>query len=380
MIYTDHAATTPLDTRVFEAMKPYFQEQYFNPSALYSQAQKIRKEIEKARSQVATLLDADPNEIIFTSGGTEADNLAIKGMAYALKVKGKHLITSQIEHHAVLSSFKFLESQGFEVTYLPVDHTFRVSVDDFRRAIRPDTILASVMMANNETGTIQPIQELASIARSKEVYFHTDAVQAITSCKISVRELGVDALSISGHKIYGPKGSGALYLKKDTPIVSWITGGDQERGYRGGTESVPNLIGLGEASKILQSERADRESHGKVLRKKFMEQLKHHHLDFQVHEHPTYQLSHIVNIGFREVESESLLMHLMLRGVLASLGAACNSSSVEPSYVLEAGNVDRAYIKGSVRFSFGREISEEDVVWIANEVKEILELIGKVDF
>ena len=380
MIYVDHAATTPLDPRVFEVMKPYFQEQYFNPSALYPQAQNIRKEIEKARSQVATLLDAEPDEIIFTSGGTESDNMAIKGIAFALREKGKHLITSQIEHHAVLSSFKFLESQGFDVTYLPVDKAFQVSVEAFRGAIRPDTVLASIMMANNETGTIQPIQEMAAIARSKGVYFHTDAVQAITACTVSVGELGVDALSISGHKIYGPKGSGALYLKKNTPYISWITGGDQERGNRGGTESVANLIGFGEAVKILQSERAERQSHGKALRKRFMEELKGQGLDFQVHQHPTCLLSHIVNIGFREVESESLLMHLMLRGILASLGAACNSSSVEPSYVLEAGKVDRAYSKGSVRFSFGQDTSLEDVVWLASEVKQILDLIEKVKF
>ncbi|BES64245.1 cysteine desulfurase NifS [Gottschalkiaceae bacterium SANA] len=380
MIYADYAATTPLDSRVFEVMKPYFQEQYFNPSALYPQAQKIRKEIEQARSQVAELLDAESEEIIFTSGGTEADNMAIKGIAFALREKGKHLITSQIEHHAVLASFQFLERQGFEVTYLPVDDHFRVSVEAFESAIRPDTILASIMMANNETGAIQPIQELAAIARSEGVYFHTDAVQAITTCKISVRELGVDALSISGHKIYGPKGSGALYLKTDTPIVSWITGGDQEGGYRGGTESVANLIGLGEAARILQSERADRENHGKVLRKRLMDELKRQNLDFQVHQHPTYQLSHIANIGFREVESESLLMHLMLRGIVASLGAACNSSSVEPSYVLEAGKVDRAYIKGSVRFSFGQDTSVEDVDRLASEVKQILDLIRKVNF
>lgn len=379
MIYADHAATTPLDPHVFEVMKPYFCEQYFNPSSLYVQAQGIRKAIDLARDQVAALIDAQAEQMIFTSGGTEADNAAVKGIAFACKDRGRHLITTEIEHHAVLESFKFLETQGFEVTYLPVDQHFRVSVNDFRNAIRLDTVMASVMMANNETGALNPISELAQIAKENKVIFHTDAVQAVTSCPISVKALGVDALTLSSHKIYGPKGTGALYLKAGTPWVPWITGGDQEGGRRGGTESAANLIGFGEAAKLLKEQRLEWEAQGINLRRVFIRELQANQLDFRVNGAPDAQLAHIVNVGFRDMEGETVLMHLMLRGILASLGAACNTSTVEPSYVLEAGKVDRAYIRGSVRFSFGKETREEEVKHIASELKMIIELIKKVD-
>ena len=379
MIYADHAATTPLDPQVFEAMKPYFCEQYFNPSSLYVQAQEIRKKINLARAQVADLIDAQTAEIIFMSGGTEADNAAVKGIAFACKDKGRHLISSQIEHHAVLESFRFLESQGFEVTYLPVDENFRVSPEDFRNAIRPDTVMASIMMANNETGTIQPILELVSIAKANQIIFHTDAVQAITTCPISVKELGVDALTLSSHKIYGPKGAGALYIKADTPWISWITGGDQESGMRGGTESVANLIGFGQAAALLKGQQSEWEKHGENLRQAFIQQLRESQVDFRVNEAPDCRLAHIVNVGFKDMEGETVLMHLMLRGILASLGAACNTSTVEPSYVLEAGKVDHAYIRGSVRFSFGKDTKEDEVIHIASELGKIIELIKKVD-
>lgn len=379
MIYADHAATTPLDPQVFEAMKPYFCEQYFNPSSLYVQAQEIRKKINLARAQVADLIDAQTAEVIFMSGGTEADNAAVKGIAFACKDRGRHLITSQIEHHAILESFRFLESQGFEVTYLPVDENFRVSPEDFRNAIRPDTVMASIMMANNETGTIQPITQLVSIAKAHQIVFHTDAVQAITTCPISVKELGVDALTLSSHKIYGPKGAGALYMKADTPWIPWITGGDQENGMRGGTESVANLIGFGQAAALLQGQQLEWEKHGENLRQAFIYQLQKSQVDFRVNEAPDCRLAHIVNVGFKDMEGETVLMHLMLRGILASLGAACNTSTVEPSYVLEAGKVDRAYIRGSVRFSFGKETREEEVIHIASELGKIIELIQKVD-
>lgn len=379
MIYADHAATTPLDTQVLAVMKPYFNEQYFNPSSLYTQAQHIRKAIENARFQVADLIGAEPEEVIFTSGGTEADNAAIKGLAFALRDKGRHLITTQIEHHAVLASFQFLETQGFEVTYLPVDHEFRVSVEDFRNAIRPDTVMASVMMANNETGTIQPISKLVQIAKENHIIFHTDAVQAVTTCSIDVKELGVDALSISSHKIYGPKGAGALFLRAGTPWIPWISGGDQESGRRGGTESVANLIGFGQVARLVKMHRKEWELHAEKLRVVFVRELENQQLEFLINGARTGRLAHIVNVGLRNMEGEAVLMHLMLRGILASLGAACHTSTVEPSHVLEAGNVERAYIRGSVRFSFGKDTTDDEVIQIASELGEIIKLIQNVD-
>jgi len=360
-IYLDHAATTPTDPEVVEAMLPYLSDVFGNPSSIHSFGQEAKAAVEEARDKVAALIGARGEEIVFTGGGTEADNFAIKGIAYANEGKGNHIITTSIEHHAVMETCKFLQGRGFEVTYLPVDGYGLVDPQDVKKAITDKTILISVMHANNEVGTIEPIAEIGKIAREAGIYFHTDAVQAVGHIPVKVDELGVDMLAMSAHKLYGPKGVGALYIRKGTKLISFMHGGEQERRRRAGTENIPAIVGLGKAAEIAQRE-MDAEAKRLIslrdrLIKGLMGQIEHSRLNG----HPTRRLPNNVNVSIEFVEGESMLLNLDLEGIAASTGSACSSSSLEPSYVLLAMGLSHELAHGSLRFSLGRETTEEDI-------------------
>jgi len=360
-IYLDHAATTPTHPEVVEAMLPYLSDVFGNPSSIHSFGQEAKSAVEEARDKIAVLRGARCEEIVFTGGGTEADNFAIKGIAYANEGKGNHIITTPIEHHAVMETCKFLQGRGFEVTYLPVDSYGLVDPQDVKKAITDKTILISVMHANNEVGTIEPIAEIGKIAREAGIYFHTDAVQAVGHIPVKVDELGVDMLAMSAHKLYGPKGVGALYIRKGTKLISFMHGGEQERRRRAGTENVPAIVGLGKAAEIAQRE-MDAEAKRLIslrdrLIKGLMGQIEHSRLNG----HPTRRLPNNVNVSIEFVEGESMLLNLDLEGIAASTGSACSSSSLEPSYVLLAMGLSHELGHGSLRFSLGRETTEEDI-------------------
>ncbi|MCK4965052.1 MAG: cysteine desulfurase NifS, partial [Dehalococcoidia bacterium] len=360
-IYLDYAATTPTHPEVVEAMLPYLSDIFGNPSSIHSFGQEAKAVVEESRDKIAALVGARSEEIVFTSGGTEADNFAIKGIAYANEGKGNHIITTTIEHHAVMETCKFLQKRGFEVTYLPVDSYGLVDPQDVKKAITDKTILISVMHANNEVGTIEPIAEIGEIAREAGIYFHTDAVQAVGHIPVKVDELGVDMLAMSAHKLYGPKGVGALYIRKGTKLISFMHGGEQERRRRAGTENVPAIVGLGKASEIAQRE-MDAEAKRLIsLRDKLieglMERIEHSHLN----DLPTRRLPNNINVSIEFVEGESMLLNLDLEGIAASTGSACSSSSLEPSYVLLAMGLSHELAHGSLRFSLGRETTEEDI-------------------
>jgi len=360
-IYLDHAATTPTHPEVVEAMLPYFTDAFGNPSSIYSYGQEAKGAIEEARAKVADLIGARSDETVFTSGGTEADNFAIKGVAYANEGKGNHIITSAIEHHAVIETCKFLEKRGFLVTYLPVDEYGLVDPDDVKKAITDKTILISVMHANNEVGTIQPIAEIGKIAKEAGIYFHTDAVQTAGHIPVSVNELGVDLLAMSAHKLYGPKGVGALYIRKGTRLVAFMHGGEQERRRRASTENVPGIVGFGRAAELAKqemTEEAERLTHLRdKLIKGILEQIEHTRLNG----HPLKRLPNNVNISVDFVEGESMLLNLDLEGICASTGSACSSASLEPSHVLLALGLSPEQAHGSLRFSLGKENTEEDM-------------------
>ncbi len=360
-IYLDHAATTPTDPEVVEAMLPYLSDVFGNPSSIHSFGQEAKAAAEEARDKVAALIGARGEEIVFTGSGTEADNFAIKGIAYASEGKGNHIITTSIEHHAVMETCKFLQGRGFEVTYLPVDGYGLVDPQDVKKAITDKTILISVMHANNEVGTIEPIAEIGKIAREAGIYFHTDAVQAVGHMPVKVDELGVDMLAMSAHKFYGPKGVGALYIRKGTKLIPFMHGGEQERRRRAGTENVPAIVGLGKTAEIAQRE-MDAEAKRLIslrdkLIKGLMGQIEHSRLNG----HPTRRLPNNVNVSIEFVEGESMLLNLDLEGIAASTGSACSSSSLEPSYVLLAMGLSHELAHGSLRFSLGRETTEEDI-------------------
>ncbi|NOZ64114.1 MAG: cysteine desulfurase NifS, partial [Caldiserica bacterium] len=367
-IYLDHNATSPLDKRILEAMYPYLTEKFGNASSLHFFGQEARNAVEKARESVAALLNADPSEIIFTSGGTESDNMALKGYIWKNKERGNHIITSSIEHHAVLNPLKRLEKKGFKVTYLPVDGGGRVNPDDLKKAITPDTILISIMMANNEVGVIEPIQELVEIAHEKGIAFHTDAVQAVGKIEVDVRKLGVDFLSLSAHKIYGPKGIGVLYIRKGARIEPLITGGHHERNLRAGTENVPGIVGLGEAARIAREERVEEAKKISQLRdrleKGIVEKIPHVRINGDVN----HRLPNTLNVSFEYVEGESIILNLDLQGIAVSSGSACTSGSLEPSHVLLAMGVPPIPAQGSVRFSLGKDNTEEEI----DKVLEVL--------
>ena len=360
-IYLDHAATTPTHPEVVKAMLPYFTDVFGNPSTIYSYGQEAKGAIEEARAKVAELIGARGEEIAFTSGGTEADNFALKGVAYANEHKGNHIITTSIEHHAVMEVGKLLEKRGFQITRLLVDQYGLVDPDDVRKAITDKTILISVMHASNEVGTIEPVDEIGEIAREAGVYFHTDAVQTVGHIPVSVDELKVDLLSISAHKLYGPKGVGALYIRKGTKLVSLIHGGEQERGRRAGTENVPAIVGLGKAVELAGQEMGKEAERLAYLRDKLIEGLGEKIDHIRLNGHPRKRLPNNVNVSVDFVEGESILLNLDLEGISASTGSACSSSSLEPSHVLLALGLSPEQAHGSLRFTFGRENTEEDM-------------------
>jgi len=371
-IYLDHAATTAVKPEVLEEMLPYFTEKYGNPSSIYSIGRESRKAIDEARDRVAAALGAKSNEIFFTGSGTEADNWAIKGIAYTNRKKGKHIITTAIEHHAVLHTCQYLESDGFEVTYLPVDKDGLVSPEQVREAIRPDTILISVMFANNEIGTIQPIAEIGKIAREKGVYFHTDAVQAVGNIPINVDELNVDLLSLSAHKFYGPKGVGALYIRKGTKINSFIHGGAQERGRRASTEAVANIVGLGKAIEIATANIDEYNKKLIALRDRTIDEVMSKIPYVRLNGHREKRLPGNVNFSFEFIEGESLLLMLDMKGIAASSGSACTSGSLDPSHVLLAIGLPHEIAHGSLRITFGEENTQEDVDQLMEVLPDIV--------
>ncbi len=360
-IYLDHAATTPTHPEVVKAMLPYFTDAFGNPSSIYSYGLEAKGAIEEARTKVAELIGARSEEIIFTSGGTEADNFALKGVAYANEHKGNHIITTPIEHHAVMEACKFLERRGFRITYLSVDEYGLVDPQDVKKAITDKTILISVMHASNEIGTIEPISEIGKIAKEAGVNFHTDAVQAVGHIPVNVDELKVDLLSISAHKLYGPKGAGALYIRKGTRSVSLIHGGEQEKRRRAGTENVPAIVGLGKAVELAGQTMNREVERLSYLRDKLIEGLVERIDNIRLNGHPRKRLPNNVNISIDFVEGESMLLNLDLEGICASTGSACSSSSLEPSHVLLALGLPTEQAHGSLRFTFGRENTEADV-------------------
>jgi len=360
-IYLDYAATTPTHPDVLEAMLPYFNEAFGNPSTIYSYGQEAKGDILEARARVASLIGACDEEIVFTSGGTEADNFAIEGIAFANESKGNHIITTSIEHHAVLETCKFLEKRGFNITYLPVDNNGLVNPEDVRRAITKNTVLISVMHANNEMGTIEPIAEIGSIAKEAGVYFHTDAVQTVGHIPVDVNKLGVDLLSISAHKLYGPKGVGALYIKKGTKIISFMHGGEQEKRRRAGTENVPGIVGFGKAAELAQMEITEEAKRLTGLRDKLIQGLLERIDHTRLNGRPVMRLPNNVNVSVDFVEGESMLLNLDLEGICASTGSACSSGSLEASHVLLAMGLSHVQAHGSLRFTLGKWTTEEEI-------------------
>jgi cysteine desulfurase len=360
-IYLDHAATTPTRPEVMKAMLPYFTDAFGNASSIYSYGQEAKGAVEEARINVAELIGARSEEIVFTSGGTEADNFALKGVAYANEHKGNHIITTSIEHHAVMEVCKFLERRGFKITYLPVDEYGLVDPDDVEKAITDKTILISVMHANNEVGAIEPVEKIGEIAREAEVYFHTDAVQTVGHIPVNVDKLKVDLLSISAHKLYGPKGVGALYVRKGTKLVSLMHGGEQEKRRRAGTENVPAIVGLGKAVELAGQEMDKEIERLAGLRDKLIKGLMERIDHIRLNGHPKKRLPNNVNVSVDFVEGESMLLNLDLEGVCASTGSACSSASLEPSHVLLALGLSPEQAHGSLRFTLGRENTEADV-------------------
>ena len=372
-IYLDYAATTPTDPEVLKAMLPYFTDRFGNPSSIHSFGQEAKAAIEKARKEIASFLGAKQDEIIFTSGGSESDNFAIKGVAYANKHKGNHIITSSIEHHAVIKSCEFLEKMGFEVTYLPVSKDGLVDPEDVKKAITDKTILISIMHASNEIGTIQPIKEIGKIAKEKKIYFHSDAVQTFGHIHINVDELNVDLLSVSAHKLCGPKGIGVLYVRKGTKIVSFIHGGGQEKKRRASTENVPAIVGFGKAVEIAKKTMDEEVKKLIILRDKLIKGILEKIDNVYLNGHPERRLPNNVNVSVESIEGESMLLSLDMEGIAASTGSACTSASLEASHVLLALGLSHELAHGSLRFTLGRYTEEEDI----NKVLEILPKIVK---
>lgn len=371
-IYMDHAATTPVRKEVLEEMLPYFTEYYGNASGIYGIAKESKKAMEKAREQVAAAIHAQPSEIYFTAGGSESDNMALRGVAEALKNKGNHIITTKIEHHAILHTCEYLEKHGFRVTYLDVDADGKVSVDDVRAAICPETILISVMFANNEIGTIEPIAEIGKLAHEKGIYLHTDAVQAMGHVPIDVEEMHIDLLSISGHKLGAPKGIGAIYIRKGVRITPLIFGGAQEKKMRAGTENIPGIVGLGKAVELAAAELPETRAKLEKMRDRLIKGILEAIPYSKLNGHPTDRLPGNCNISFEFIEGESMLLLLDALGVAASSGSACTSGSLDPSHVLLAIGLPHEKAHGSLRLTLDTDNTEEEIDFILEKLPQIV--------
>ena len=372
-VYLDNSATTPLKKEVLDEMIPYLTEHFGNPSSIYKIGREAKAAVEKAREQVASAIGADAKEIFFTGCGTEADNWAIKGVALAKEKKGKHIITSKIEHHAVLHTLEALEKQGFEVTYLGVDEYGKISLDELESAIRPDTILITIMTANNEVGTIQPIEKIGAIAKEHGVLFHTDAVQAIGSMEINVRDMNIDLLSLSAHKFGGPKGVGALFARTNVRPAIFMHGGAQERARRAGTENVASIVGLGKAIELATANIAEKTEKIRAMRDRLLKEIPEKIPYIKLNGHPTDRLCGNVNFSFNFIEGEALLLMLDLNGIAASSGSACTSGSLDPSHVLLALGLPHEIAHGSLRLSVGEVNTMDDIDYVLEVLPTIVQ-------
>lgn len=378
-VYLDNASTTYVSSEVLAEMLPCFNAIYGNSNSLHSYGREASAIVDRARDRIARAINASKsNEIYFTSGGTEADNWAIKGLAYAYANKGKHIITSAIEHHAVLDACKQLEQEGFSVTYLPVDKTGLVDMAELIHAIRKDTTIVSIMAVNNEVGTIQNVKAIAKIAHDYGLIFHTDAVQAIGAIKLDVQDMEIDALTLSGHKVYGPKGVGCLYLKNGIRIENFISGGNQERGRRGGTLNVPAIAGFGKAVEIAVRDMSINQQKLRSERDYFLRNLEQKVKYIHINGHPQQKVNGILNISFEMVDNESLLMLLDMEGVAVSIGSACTSNSTQPSHVLKAMNLEDDVIKSSIRISFGKNISRSDIDYVVEVIEKSVDKLRSI--
>ncbi len=372
-VYADHSATTAVRAEVLEEMLPYFSEQYGNPSTIYDLGQSNKEALERARRRVAKALGAQESEIFFTGCGTESDNWALKGIAESYAAKGRHIVTSNVEHHAILHTCQWLEKQGCEVTYLPVDAEGKISAEQLREAIRPDTVLVSIMFANNEIGTVNPIAELGAVCKEKGVLFHVDAVQAVGTLPIDVKAMNIDMLSMSAHKFYGPKGVGALYVRKGIRLPSFIHGGAQESRRRAGTENVPGIVGLGKAIELACSEMEENAKRLQAMRDRLIAGIEEKIPYCRLNGSRTERLPGHVNFSFQFIEGESMLMLLNAAGICGSSGSACTSGSLDPSHVLLAIGLPHEIAHGSLRLTLGRENTEEDVDYILEKLPPIVE-------
>ena len=372
LIYCDHAATTPVKSEVLKEMIPYFGENYGNASSIYSIGRRSKRAIDNARNRVANAIGAKEKEIYFTSCGSESDNLAIKGFAKANSGKGNHIITTKIEHPAILNTCKTLENEGFEVTYLNVTNTGLINLEELKNSIKPETILISIMFANNEIGTIQPIKEISKIAKENGIVFHTDAVQAVGNIKINVEELGIDMLSMSAHKFYGPKGMGALFVKDGIEFSKIQDGGHQEKNKRAGTENVAGIVGLGKAIEIANINLENYNSKLKKLKNYFISEITSKYPEAKINGDLENRLPGNINISFPNIDGEELLLKLDNLGICASAGSACSSGLTEPSHVLLAIGLERNYIEGTLRFTLGEDNSIEDMEYVVNSLIKIL--------
>ncbi|PTX58430.1 cysteine desulfurase [Melghirimyces profundicolus] len=377
-IYLDHAATTPVHPRVVDAMLPFLEQQFGNPSSIHAFGREIRNAVDRARDQVAEALHAESGQLIFTSGGTEADNLAVTGVATALREKGKdRVITASVEHHAVLDTCEYLEHLGFSVTYLSVDSTGRIRMDELERALDDRTALVSIMYGNNEVGTLQPVEEIGALARERGVFFHTDAVQAFGMEPLDVKSLPVDLLSVSSHKINGPKGVGALWVGREVPLNPLLHGGQQERRRRPGTENVPGIVGFGRAAEIAVAEQGRHREKALACRRTMLEELDRAEIRYTVNGHPEHHLPHILNLSFPGADTEVLLMNLDMEGIACASGSACTSGTLEVSHVLKAMKLPDELLRSAVRFSFGLGNDEENVREAARTVAEVVNRLTK---
>ena len=377
-IYLDNSATTPLDEHVLQDMMPFLTSEYGNPSSIYSLGRSAKAAVEKARGQVATALNAEPAEIFFTGCGTEADNWAIKGAAFANRKKGTHIISSQIEHHAVIHTLEYLEKQGFEITYLPVDADGKISLDVLEKSIREDTILITIMTANNEVGTIEPVKEIGELARRHGVLFHTDAVQAIGSIPIDVKDMNIDLLSLSAHKFNGPKGVGALYVRKGVRIDTFLHGGAQERSRRAGTENTAGVVGLGSAIELATANLSEKAERISALRDYLIDEVLRRIPYTKLNGHRTDRLPGNANFSFQFIEGESLLLHLDLKGICASSGSACTSGSLDPSHVLLALGLPHEIAHGSLRLSIGKQNTKEEIDYVLEVLPQIVDRLRQM--